>query len=348
MIRAYSRYGALRAKAMAMYGNRLRAAQYRHIAGLADLDAVLDYLATLPGWADTVQTLRATPRRLDRALLEGALRDKYRQEYLRLLAFVPGGERAGFSFPVRQAELDALLAAISHIQIGDALSPDALSPFLEESDLSPAALCGAASYDGLLAVARSSLYYPALVQLRSDTGGPPQDMAAAGTLLQSCYFANLYKTARRAYTGEVRALLGRALGEEADLLNLIHLLRLKTYFPQVEDLEPYLLPFHYRLKPAFLHRLCQAPDADALSALLSDSPYAAAFAGVKVQEVEDRYRHALYRFNRRQLMLGRPSVYSAISYLNLRQLETTALINAVETVKYGGGSDEAFWALIGD
>lgn len=64
-------------------------------------------------------------------------------------------------------------------------------------------------------------------------------------------------------------------------------------------------------------------------------------------QVEDYYRRALFHFSRRQLMAGTPSVYTAVAYLNVKEAELQALVNVIESVKYGVPYDAALAELIG-
>ena len=50
--------------------------------------------------------------------------------------------------------------------------------------------------------------------------------------LRTAYFSHLYRIVHCQYTGRTQKVLLRALGEQIDLLNIIHVLRLKTYFPR--------------------------------------------------------------------------------------------------------------------
>ena len=68
--------------------------------------------------------------------------------------------------------------------------------------------------------------------------------------------------------------------------------------------------------------------------LIESTPYASTFRGAGTEELQDLYHAALYRTSRRQLLTGKPSVYSAIAYLNLRELELKAVVTAVEASKY--------------
>ena len=159
----------------------------------------------------------------------------------------------------------------------------------------------------------------------------------AEAALRTAYFSHLYRIVHCQYTGRTQKVLLRALGEQIDLLNIIHVLRLKTYFPQTEP-ETYLrvlFPFHYRLNPDFTRALCAAPGVDDVFALLRDSPYRDCFDGVAVGAVEEYYQRAICRFNKRQLAAVPPSIYTAVAYLELKELELSVLINVIESVKYG-------------
>ncbi|MFR8955220.1 MAG: hypothetical protein ACLVH7_14150, partial [Flavonifractor plautii] len=48
------------------------------------------------------------------------------------------------------------------------------------------------------------------------------------------------------------------------------------------------------------------------------------------------YQRAICRFNnKRQLTAVPPSIYTAVAYLELKELELSVLINVIESVKYG-------------
>lgn len=74
---------------------------------------------------------------------------------------------------------------------------------------------------------------------------------------------------------------------------------------------------------------------DDVFALLRDSPYRDCFDGVAVGAVEEYYQRAICRFNKRQLAAVPPSIYTAVAYLELKELELSVLINVIESVKYG-------------
>lgn len=174
------------------------------------------------------------------------------------------------------------------------------SPIVLRGKVDYRALEAARSYDAILDAARGSIYAPTLLHLRPAPGAPLPDYTVCESLLRSAYFAHMLRIVRKQYGGDTRQVLLRSFGEQIDLLNLMHVLRLKTYFPgtAADTCLTMLYPFQYRLKPAMIHALCAAPDAAAVFALIRQTPYAASFERVEAAEVEEYYRRAFYAFNR--------------------------------------------------
>ena len=344
-----SPYEALTAKIRAMYGKRLRFADFERMSHDTDEQQVLDDLRASPGWAAAMAGLEPSEDvYIGRVELESALHGELFREYRSLLHFVPQQDRRLMDFPVLIAERDAILRTLRRLKAGAGYHGMPHPPgFLLHSALDDHALELCRDYDELLAAVSKTIYAPVLQHMRPENGGIP-DYMVTESLLRTAYFTRMYRTVYRLYAGETKALLLRAFGEQTDLLNLIHILRIKTYFPQMQDLFTILFPFNYRLRPEFLRQMCAAPDAAAAFALARSSYYGGSFQNVGVAEVEDYYRRAFYTFNRRQLLTGAPSIYTAMSYLNLKETETRVLTNVIESVKYGVPYDESFARLIGE
>ena len=350
MIGALMTYGALTVKAKALYGKRLRTADFEHMASLKSEAEVLEYLRGQPGWSRAVARLgESSGGYIGRIELEAALRDQVRGDYLSLRHFAPREDQSLLSFLVLLAEQGLILSALRRLRAGSYYKgvPDPPGVFLPVH-VDAKALANCTDYDGLLAAASGSIYEGVLRYLKPPEGGLP-DFTTAEALLRTAYFTHMYRLIHKGYAGETRKVLLHSFGEQVDLLNLIHILRLKTYFPDAgNDLYlTVLFPFNYRLRPDFLRQLCAAPDAPAVFELLRGSPYAESFEDVDVTEVEDYYRRAFYSFNRRQLVTGAPSVYTAVAYLNVKDTELRALVNVIESVKYGVPYDASFAKLIG-
>lgn len=346
MISSYMNYGALSAKVRAMYGKRLRAADFEQMASLTDPRDVLEYLRTQPGWTSAVTALSTDRDFVGRVELEEALRHQISHDYEGLSHFIPKVDKVIVSFPVRLAELSEIMTALRRLKSGTGKEP----PEAERGSalkIDRAAMRACSDYTGLVNAAKGSIYYAPLTLLRPDQPGGLPDYPMAEAILQSAYFSHIYKAVHQSYSGETKKVLLRAFGEQVDLLNLIHLLRIKTYFPGEVEFLSTLFPFSYKLGADKMKSLSSAANVEDVFSLLVDTPYAKAFEDLPhtVAAVEGYYRHALYQFNKRQLTAGEPSVYTAVAYLNLKELELQALVNLIECVKYGVHYDDAYSLL---
>ena len=351
MIGAEMKYGALSAKVHALYGKRLRTADLTRLAAMKSPAEILDALCQHPGWSRALA--QAAPggwNYVGRVEVENALWEELRLEYLALSHYVPREDQPLMQFQVRMAERSALLAALRDLKAGRAgEGVTRASGILRRSRVDCGALAGCGSYDQLLTAARGTIYHDALLHLRPGPGEPLPDYTIAECLLRTAYFSYMHRIARQQYAGSARSTLLRSLGEQVDLLNIIRILRLKTYFPATpqEDYLAILYPFHYRLKPELLRQLCAAPDARAVFALLEGTPYRECFQEVEVLEVEEYYRRAIYLYDRHQLMTAPASIHTAMAYLDMKMAEMMVLINVIESVKYGVPYHASLAELVG-
>lgn len=349
MISSYMAYGALSAKVRALYGKRLRFSDFEHMGSLSDAGDVLEYLRTQSGWSAAMTLLSAGSGYVGRVELEEALSLQLRQDYEGLSHFVPKRDRAILSFPVRMRELEEIMMTLRRLKSGGGRELPPVAP-MAEMKVDRAALRACRDYEGLLTAVKGSGYYESLLRLKPDREGDLPDYSTAEALLQGAYYAQIYKAIHSHYAGETKKCLLRSFGQQVDLLNLIHLLRIKVYFSGELKVSDLLFSFSYKLRPEALKQLCAAGSVDEVFTLLGDTGYAKAFDGLPHTPgaVESYYYEAFYQFNKRQLSGGEPSVYTAVAYLNLKRLELRALINLIESVKYGVAYDDAFARMVGD
>ena len=339
-----ARYEALAAKARAMYGRRLRRGELIRVSRLDSVEQVLAQLGQLPAWAPAARSL-AGEGLVTRERLEDALRAQVRREGLGLMAFLPQDDWALMDAPVRQAELERILAALRRLHASLYRETEQLPlGYVSRARVDLEQLRRCTDFAGLVDAARGSIFYDALSRLRP--GQPLPDYGVTEALLWSVYYRHLLRLIARRYAGDARRLLEQTVGGQVDLLNLMHILRMKQYFPQEDNYLPVLLPYHYKVGPEQIRAMCAAPDPQAVLELAEQTPYAAVFRRAAPEQLQSRYDGMLYRLSRRQLRMGKPSVYTAVAYLNLRELELRAVVSAVESVKYHQALDPALLQVL--
>jgi vacuolar-type H+-ATPase subunit C/Vma6 len=340
-------YEALATKAKAMYGKRLRHADYVRMAAMGSVKEIYADLRQHPVWGGAMGRVDEDNGIYHRAQLEGALREQIRLEYIRLSAFVPQSDRALMEFPVLRSELDGLLFTLTRLQAGRIKEVEPLpTAFIRHSKTDERALPLCTDYDGLLEAAKESIYYDALLHLRPADGGLP-DYTVTESLLFSVYYSHVMKVIQKRYEGDVKRTLEKSVGSQVDMINIMHVLRLKHFFPETDNFLTVLLPTSYRLRPEQIRDMCAAQGPDGVLAVVDNTPYAQVFRGASVAQLQRLYVEARGKLNRRQLMMGKPSVYSAVAFLDLREMEMKELITVIETVKYQAKYDDSIARSLG-
>ena len=221
-------YEALTTKVKAMYGKRLRYADFVRLSKLGSVSEIYADLRQHPVWGGAAARLTEEGK-FGRARLEAALREQVREEYVRLTGFIPRKDRALMDFPVLRSELDGLLFTLTRLQAGRIKEVEPLpTRFILHSKTDESALQVCTDYDGLLDAAKESIYYDTLLSLRPADGGLP-DYTIAESMLFAVYYSHMMDVAKKRYDGDVRKMIQTRLGTQVDLLNIMHILRMKRF-----------------------------------------------------------------------------------------------------------------------
>ena len=300
------------------------------MAAMGSAAELSEYSRSHPAWSACAAHLTGGVY-IGRIELESALWTQFRSDYHKLLAFLPRRDEALMAFPVLLQEQRAILLLPCGASRRDC-PPAGLPRTILRSRLDLRALAACTSFDGLIAAAGETIYAPALRRLRTARAEEFPDYAAAETLLRSAYFSHIYRVIHQNYRGETRSLLLRSFGEQIDWLNLMTfsgsnplprragLSRrpLPLQLPPAARVHPFPLcrPGRSgRPGPASGHPLC----LESFWNMGTRRPWRIPTAG------------PFYTFNRRQLTAATPSVYTAVAFLNLKELELHALVSLIES-----------------
>ena len=345
MLSELSQYSALSAKVHAMYGRRLKAADYEQLMSMHSVEEILLYLRNRPDWGAGLAHM-APP--YNRSRIENALRRQYLEEYIRLYGFLRQADREVMRFPVYKTERDEILTAVRRLHTRRHLEdmPPVPDFYCRHSAVDFARLRTAENRDTILSSIQGSIYH-APMQALARSGQAGTGYAGVETLLQSVYYSRMFRQAAK-LKGEAQKLLRRSLSQESDLLNIIHFLRLLRYFPQ-EDMQAYAFPFNFshRLSESLIHDLMTAQDYDAAIALLRQSCYAEIFTDSSPEQIEAQYSRLIWRFNQAQLHRAAPNVYMPIAWLSLKDFELQNLIHIIECIRYNVDPHKAADHLVG-
>lgn len=335
MLKARMDYGAISAKVLALYGRLLKAEDWQRLCESAAPADVLAFLKTQPGWSAYVAELSSAS---DAASLKKAIRGKQHHEREKLYRFCSLDDKALLRVLSCGAEYSYILAALRCLYSGESVRlPEETTDFMRRSSrVNTEALQNAASFSAIRDAAAESVFASALSELVPDgkTGLP--DYSQAGVTLERCYYRYVFSSITKKYSGTGKAELIRLLGTQADLLNIVGILRLHRYFPDsLQSAQELLVPVCGKLKPKLVASLLAArSEMDAVEQLRS-SPFAEYFLAYRPEELDRLYEKAMNSFCRKIIKMPAPNICVPVAYLTLSELECDKLIRIIEALGYG-------------
>ncbi|MDL2288748.1 V-type ATPase subunit, partial [Oscillospiraceae bacterium OttesenSCG-928-F05] len=337
------------AKVRAMHGKRITKEDYAAMREMHTVPEIGAYLKRHPSWAEP---LRDLPPDVNRAQLEAMLLSGRLYEYVRIYKFMQHDDHPMLKYMLLYMEMDEILSFLRHLQ-ADSLDEYTcrLIPFFRRHipvDFDKFAQTD--TYDGFLELLAQSSFRDLLLKLPRPDGGMP-DYTLIKVVFTSHYYATVLKTADRLYGSgsETAAKIQRGFGSQVDLINLCSILRIKRFFPGMEeDILSYLMPLSYRLKPAFTKELYTSSSAEHILELIkTGSPYAKLFNKYSFHNLEDYQYQFMYDFNIKELTAPTPSPYTPVAYLTLKEIEVKNLVGLIECARYGITLEQASVLLIG-
>ncbi len=358
MLKNLMTYGAVATKCRALWGMRLRSDDYRRIVSLPNVAQVANFLRSQPRWSGALDGMNL--QEVTRTQLETALTRFNVEEYLRLMPYMDKADIELMKYPVLVVEISQIMRFLQFARIGKHESYTFNMPhfFDRHSKINYQALSHASNYDELLDAVSKTDFVHILQRLRPEGGGFPE-FSTVEIALRGHYLRSLYDNIKKTRTGNDRTRLLDNVGMQADLHNIVVIMRLRSFYAagdsakkdeassQSKDVAQhetlvykYLLPINHRLKADFIRSMYLAPTNDELMKLLRSSFYGKFFAADEPY-AEKYSQNIRYEFYRSGIHESLPTVMTMLSYMNLAELELNNLIQAIECVKFKVPPEEA-------
>ena len=135
--------------------------------------------------------------------------------------------------------------------------------------------------------------------------------------------------------GVQSAGLRRIAGAEADALNLVYILRLRTFPASVDRAEELLIPVRDKLTPDLVQRILRADSDKRVLELLRGTPWSSSFQSLAPGDLEKQYSAYMAAFCQRVLNGARPGLVAGQAFLTLKEMDRQRLTRLVSAVSKG-------------
>ena len=335
MLKATMKYSAVSAKVMALYGKMLTEDDWRHLCGCASVTDITSFLRNNKDWIETVSGLPASP---SVPKLQTAVLKKVYTEYERLFKFSYLEDKKYLIFTLYRAEYGYILETLRRLQSKEnPVKTIEMTDFMRKHSLVDiGALESCADFQGLMEAVSGSIYEQTLKRLpiNQETGFP--SYRDAEIFFKSQFYKTVFSFAKNDYKGLGKQKLINFLGTEADLLNIVSILRLQRYFPgSLNKANEMLIPIYNQLEPKIVNALVEANNENEALNILRKSSCRKYLEGLDLQKLENLHNDSMEAFCRKIIKSPDPSICVSVAYLILRELECKKLNRLIEAVDYG-------------
>lgn len=145
-------------------------------------------------------------------------------------------------------------------------------------------------------------------------------------------YDELRRCIETSYRGLSRLALKKLLGTEADMLNVVYLLRLRRFPASLPQAKTRLIPVRMELKEPLVNALLTAPDDAAVAALLRGTPWEG-LSGRSGAALDGAYEQHMANFCKKLVTGGEVSAAVPMAYMMLSELARLRLTRMIQQQK---------------
>ena len=322
------------AKARAIYGNRLKAEQYRELVSKKSVAEVAEYLQKNTHYGSALANINTMT--VHRGLLETILRRYSFERYEKLCKFQQLRKESFYNYLIVLSEIREILSAIMYLNAKSSEEYISALPayLLSRASFDLIELAKTRSFADILRVIRNTPYYDVLAEVKADEAGKV-DFTLCEVMLRSYYLKWLLEVADKDFKGRARSMLKQQIEMQVDLINVINSYRLKTYFgASSEEIHRNMLPAKGRMPKRVQDELWDTESGEEFLQLFSKTLYGRQLEGFGNDEFELRITKLRYSVAKRTLMFSENAAVSLYSLIFLFEVELSNIINIIEGIRY--------------
>ena len=347
-------YSGINTKIRAMKSRLITEEQLSEIVRLHNIAEVVAYLRRTPRFEKEWTSL--SDSELHRENLEKYLRKSIFTDFCKLYQFADSEQRKFLDLYAGRYEIRILKEIITNLfdfQNKEILDYSLYSEFFRKhSCLDLPKLCACQDADELVEALRGTEYYKPLKIIQ----GIDPLIFDDGMALDLYYFTHIWKVRNKLFSGKDLEFITNTYGEKFDMLNLQFIYRSRRYYRMAPaDIYSLLIPVYYHLSRKDIQIMTESEDPASARAHFLTTWYGKKYRtlykrshvssdadseDLPVDPDESLNLEFFYSVTLMELLQksARENPYSAavlFNYLYLKENETSRLITAMESVRYG-------------
>lgn len=331
---------AMAAKARAMYGERIKPADYSTLLQKKSVSDIAAFLKDTKLYGDTLEGINV--KGIHRGQLEVLLRTDVYDRLVQLMRYADRSSKKFTMLAVQRTEINLIRLCVRSFE-DDSNARDIMIAhmplYLDESaSFSMKDLANVHDFDSLLNLLKQTVYYVPLKHFYPDDDGKV-NYAGLEHALNRVYYDSALELINQHSSGNEKKELLRILKSEAELENIAIIYRLKKYFNRTPNEIRTLVTRNYCLfKPYEIEQMIDQCDADEIVERLYKR-YKPFLGDDEFTYIEHSIKVIRFNMNYRYLQFSTAPHTVLLSYFILSELEIQNLVEIVEGVKYGISQD---------
>ncbi|MDR0405639.1 MAG: V-type ATPase subunit [Clostridiales bacterium] len=346
MLSEVFKYSGACAKVKAMSGNFLSGGDYKALLSKTSVNDAAAYLKNHTSYGKALREV--SEAEIHRGELEALLQDAWEREFVKLCRYEKGNNKKFFRVFILRYEIELLKQMLRMLESGrlSAFTDRTNGYYKKHMTIDPERLARSQNIPRFIENLRGSPYFGVLSAFTANA--EHLNIFNIEMTLDVYYFTYAWKLIGKLLEKNDRRAVEKSFGTEVDLLNIMWIIRCKTYFDTPKEIiYSFILPRRYRLKHARLVALVEAKTPEETRAALRDTPYGAVFerdGGF----MERRCYKFIFKNLLRDMRRMPFSIVSMLGYIHIKENEVGNIIKIIEGIRYGLDPGEIERYLIRD
>ncbi len=335
------------AKVMAKFGHRLTAQNYNDLLACQSVGEAALYLKNNTYYDSILDEVKNTD--VHRGRLEELLHRRQFEDFSSLCAFEFAGSSFFYKIIIRRNEIEQLLHCLRLLSFGkeDEYLFRLPTFFANHTEINLIGLAKCKTFDEILSVLVDTEYAAMLKKFKPQEG-QPLDFTGIETTLNTYLYDTIFSLIKKNTHGSARKELSELYNMEAELENVLRIVRLKKGFrlsPQF--IRSCLISHWLYITPKLLEDMLEAESADEVLRIFQKSKY-----GKKMPQDKDylyyeqRFQQILFQkaIHMLHFSVNPSSIFAAYSVFS--RIELHNIINIIEGIRYQLSQDQIREMLI--